>query len=47
MVYIIRAQNDEGVFVKLAIKEKRKFNYVMLGGLALIVAIGIARYLGL
>ena len=33
--------------MKLALKDKRKFNYLMLGGLALIVAVGVLRYFAL
>lgn len=33
--------------MKIALKEKRKFNFLMLGGLALIVAVGVLRYLAL
>lgn len=33
--------------MKLALRDKRKFNYVMLAALALIVAVGALRYFGL
>lgn len=33
--------------MKVALHEKRKFNYVMLGALALIVIVGAARYFAL
>lgn len=35
-----------GGIVKLALRDKRKFNYVMLGALVLIVAVGALRYFG-
>jgi len=37
----------KGGIVKLALRDKRKFNYVMLGALILIVAVGALRYFGL
>lgn len=33
--------------MKVELKEKRKFNYMMLGGLALIVLAVVARYFAL
>lgn len=33
--------------MKLALRDKRKFNYVMLGALILIVVVGALRYFGL
>lgn len=32
--------------MKFVVKEKRKFNFVMLIALALIIAVGVARLLG-
>lgn len=47
MVYSEYALTDRGGNVKLALRDKRKFNYVMLVALILIVAVGALRYFGL